>query len=177
MMSTKTALQYLTTILILCAWSGLTSAATRTVSAVIPWQGTGKIDAIGTDKLRFHGTIEGIMYIETVEGPLNEAFVKCQIVQDIDVTNESTSATGDCTIVVSTEDTVIAELSCLGMQGFCVGEFTLTGGTGRYIGISGSGKLTARSPVQTLALGPPENDDLQIYVGILQIPEFNIKQP
>ena len=177
MMRTRTALQYLTAILILCAWTGLTFAATRTVSAVIPWQGTGNIDETGTDKLRFKGTIEGIMYIETAEGPLNEAFVKCQIVQDLDVATESTSVAGDCTIVVSTEDTVIAKLGCQGMQGYCIGEFTLSGGTGRYSGISGSGKLIARSPVQTLALGHSENDELQIYVGILQIPELSITQP
>jgi len=173
----RTALRWLTAILIFCTWSGLTVAKSRTVSAVIPWQGTGKIDSNGTDKLRFQGTIEGIMYVETAEGPLNEAFVKCQIVQDLDVTTESTSVTGDCTIVVSTEDSVVAKLSCRGMQGYCVGEFTLTGGTGSYIGISGSGKLTARSPVQTLTLGQSENDELQIYVGILQIPELNIEQP
>ncbi len=176
-MRTITTFQYLTAILILVAWTGLTFAATRTVSAVIPWQGTGNIDETGTDKLRFKGTIEGIMYIETAEGPLNEAFVKCQIVQDLDVATESTSVAGDCTIVVSTEDAVIAELSCRGMQGYCVGEFTLAGGTGRYTGISGSGKLTARSPVHTLALGQSENEGLQIYVGILQIRELNIEQP
>ena len=177
MIRRKTVLRCLTAMLILCSWSGLTFAASRTVSAVIPWQGTGKIDANGTDKLRFQGTIEGIMYIETVEGPLNEAFVKCQIVQDLDVATESTSVTGDCTIVVSTQDSVIAKIGCQGMQGYCIGEFTLTGGTGRYTGISGSGKLTARSPVQTLALGQSENDELQIYVGILQIPELHITQP
>ena len=177
MMKTRTALQFLTAIVILCVCSSPTLAATRTVSAVIPWQGTGKIDETGTDKLRFQGTIEGIMYVETAEGPLNEAYVKCQIVQDLDVTTESTSVTGDCTIVVSTEDSVIAELSCRGMQGYCVGKLTLTGGIGRYTGISGSGKLTARSPVQSLAQGQSENDELQIYVGILQIPELNITQP
>jgi len=173
----KTALRWLTAMLILCTGSGLTFAASRTVSAVIPWQGTGEIEPIGADKLRFQGTIEGIMYIDTVEGPLNEAFVKCQIDQELDVTTESTSVTGICTIVVSTEDSVAAELSCRGMQGYCIGEFTLTGGTGRFIGIGGSGKMTARSPVQSIAQTPSEGDELQIYVGILQLPELTITQP
>ena len=173
----NTALQCLMVILISCTWSGTTFAASRTVTAIIPWQGTGKIDSISADKLRFQGTIEGIMYIETVEGPLNEAFVKCQIDQELDVATESTSVTGNCTIIVSAEDSVMAELNCRGMQGYCIGEFTLTGGTGRYSGISGSSKLIARSPVQTLAQSPSEDDALQIYVGLLQLPALKINQP
>ena len=177
MMRVKTALRYLTAILVLCAWSGLTFAESITVSAVIPWQGQGQIFPVGTDQLRFLGAIEGIMYIETVEGPLNEAFVQCPIVQNIDVSSEITSASGNCTIVVSTEDTVFAELTCRGMQGYCSGEFKLTGGTGRYSGISGSGMMTVRSPVHALARDLSDGAVLQIAAGILQLPELTITLP
>ena len=177
MMREKTALRYLTAILILCACSSLTFAASTTVSAVIPWQGQGQIYPIGTDKLRFLGAIEGIMYVETVEGALNEAFVRCPIVQEIDVTRETTSATGNCTIVVSTEDAVFAELTCTGMQGYCSGEFKLTGGTGRFSGISGSSRMTVRSPVHALAKNLSDGTVLQIAAGILQLPELKITLP
>jgi hypothetical protein len=177
MMREETALRYLTATLILCAWSGLTFAATITVSAVIPWQGQGQIFPIGTDKLRFLGAIEGIMYVETVEGALNEAFVQCPIVQDIDVTSETTSATGNCTIIVSTEDAVFAELTCSGMQGYCSGEFKLTGGTGQFSGISGSSRMTVRSPVHALARNLSDGSVLQIAAGILQLPELKITLP
>jgi len=177
MMREETALRYLTATLILCAWSGLTFAASITVSAVIPWQGQGQIFPIGTDKLRFLGAIEGIMYVETAEGALNEAFVQCPIVQDIDVTNETTSATGNCTIIVSTEDAVFAELTCRGMQGYCSGEFKLTGGTGRFSGISGSSRMTVRSPVHALARNLSDGSVLQIAAGILQLPELKITLP
>ena len=172
MMREETAFRYLTAILILCAWSGLTLAATTTVSAIIPWQGQGQIFPIGTDKLRFLGAIEGVMYIETAEGALNEAFVQCPIVQDIDVTSETTSATGNCTIVVSTEDSVFAELTCSGIQGYCSGEFKLTGGTGQFSGISGSSKMTVRSPVHALARDLSDGTVLQIAAGILQLTEL-----
>jgi hypothetical protein len=147
MMRIRTAIKHLTAILVLFAWSSVTFAETRTISAVIPWQGLGETTSTGTDQLRFQGTIEGIMYIETVEGPLNEAFVRCQIVQDVDVSTEITSATGDCTIVTLAEDSVIAKLSCRGTQGYCIGEFEITGGTGRFSGIGGSSKMIARSPI------------------------------
>jgi len=177
MMREETALRYLTATLILCAWSGLTFAASITVSAVIPWQGQGQIFPIGTDKLRFLGAIEGIMYVETAEGALNEAFVQCPIVQDIDVTSETTSATGNCTIIVSTEDAVFAELTCSGMQGYCSGEFKLTGGTGRFSGISGSSRMTVRSPIHALARNLSDGSVLQIAAGILQLPELKITLP
>jgi len=171
------ALRFLTALLILCAWSGLAYAASRTISAVIPWQGHGQIFQIATDKLRFLGAIEGIMYVETVEGEMDEAFVRCPIVQNIDATDQSTSASGSCVIVVSTEDSVFAEFTCEGRAGLCIGEFKLTGGTGRFVGIRGSGGMTARSPVHALAADLSSGTVLQVASGILQIPELKFSLP
>jgi hypothetical protein len=177
MIRQETTLRCLTAILVLCAWSGLTYAATSTVTAVIPWQGQGQIFPIGTDKLRFLGSIEGIMYIDTAEGALNEAFVTCPIVQNIDLSSGTTSATGNCTIVISTEDAVFAELTCSGMRGYCKGEFELTSGTGRFTGISGSSSMTVRSPIHALAQDLSGGTVLQIAAGILQLPELTFTLP
>jgi hypothetical protein len=177
MMRTKSATRLLSTIFILCAWPGLTIAASSTISAVIPWQGQGQIFSIGTDKLRFLGAIEGIMYVETAQGEMNEAFVQCPIVQDIDTANQRTSATGNCTIVVSTEDAVFAEITCEGTAGICSGDFKLTGGTGRFAGISGSGKMIVRSPVHALAADLSDGTVLHLSSGILQIPKLEIRLP
>ena len=177
MMRKEPATRLLSTIVILCAWPGVTIAASSTISAVIPWQGHGQIFTIGTDKLRFLGTIEGIMYIETAQGEMDEAFVQCPIVQDIDTTNQRTSATGNCTIVVSTEDAVFAELTCEGTAGLCSGEFKLTGGTGQFAGISGSGKMTVRSPVHALAADLSDGTVLHLSSGILQLPKLEFRLP
>ena len=177
MTRTRTALGYLIAMSILCGGSGLAVAATTTVSAVIPWQGQGQIFSVGTDKLRFLGSIEGIMYVETAEGELDEAFVQCPIVQDIDAISQSTSATGTCTIVVSTEDIVFAEITCDGIEGLCRGDFILTGGTGRFTGVSGSGRMTVRSPIHVLAASLSEGAVLQVAAGILQMPELEITIP
>jgi hypothetical protein len=177
MIEIKKAVRYLMTIIILCTWSGLTIAASSTVSAVIPWQGQGQIFPIGTDRLRFLGAIEGIMYVETAEGEMDEAFVKCPIIQDIDTTNQTTSASGNCTIVASTEDAIFAELMCKGRAGLCSGEFKITGGTGRFAGISGSGKMIVRSPVHALAADLSEGTVLHVASGVLQLPELKISLP
>lgn len=166
-----------TAMLVLFAWSSVLYAESETVSAIIPWQGQGQLLSAGPDKLRFKGSIEGIMYLETLEGPLNDAPVECVIVQDIDLTTEATSASGNCTIAVSPEDTALAELTCSGMEGYCVGEFKLTGGTGKYSGISGSGKLTVRSPIYTVAQNLSDSSIVQIASGLMQVPELTVTSP
>ena len=173
----RTALRNFIAILFLFAWSSLTFAATETISAIVPWQGQGEMHSVATNKLRFQGSIEGVMYLETVEGPLNEADVECAIVQDIDVASEVTSATGNCTIIVSTEDSVFAEITCRGTEGYCIGEFKLTAGTGRFTGISGSGKMIVRSRVHALAHDLSDSSVLEIAAGILQLPELTDTLP
>ncbi len=177
MMRVKVALPLIMATLVLCTWTSPTHAASSTISAVIPWQGQGQIFPVGTDKLRFLGSLEGIMYVETAEGDMNEAFVRCPIVQNIDAVDGSTSASGNCVIVVSTEDSAFAEITCEGIAGLCSGEFKLTGGTGRFEGISGSGKMTVRSPVHALAANLSEGTVLHIAAGILQIPELKYSLP
>jgi hypothetical protein len=177
MIRAQNRLHYVTAILILCSWSSMSYADTKTVSAVIPWQGQGQIFPIGIDRLHFQGSIEGIMYIESAEGEMDEAFVQCPIIQSIEISSQSTSSTGNCTIVVSTEDAVFAELACEGMKGFCLGEFKLTGGTGRFSGISGSGKMTVRSPVHALAADLSDGTMLNLAAGIMQIPVLTFTLP
>ncbi len=152
-------------------------AESSTISAIIPWQGQGQIFPVNKDRLQFLGALEGIMYVETVEGAMNEAFVRCPVVQTIDGTDGSTSATGNCLIVVSTEDTVFAELTCEGIAGLCVGDFTITGGTGRFDGISGSGQMTIRSPVHALAADLSDGTMIHAAAGLLQIPKLRIDLP
>ncbi len=177
LMRNRTTFRLITAIMIVCGWSGLTYAESRTISAVVPWQGQGQIFPVGTDKLRFLGALEGIMYVESAEGGMDEAFVRCPIVQDIDVTDQSTSASGDCMIIVSTEDSVFAEMTCEGSAGLCIGEFVLKGGTGRFAGISGSGKMRVRSPVHALIADLSDGTVLHVASGILQMPELKISLP
>ena len=177
MIRIKAVLPLIMATLVLCTWTGPTDAASSTISAVVPWQGQGQIFPVGTDKLRFLGYLEGIMYVETAEGDMNEAFVRCPIVQDIDATDGTTSASGNCVIVASTTDSVFAELTCEGIAGLCSGEFKLTGGTGRFEGISGSGKMTVRSPVHVLAADLSEGTVVHLAAGILQIPELKYSLP
>lgn len=152
-------------------------AETSKVSAIIPWQGQGQLFPVSADKLRFLGAFEGIMYVETAEGAMNEAFVRCPIVQDIDGNSKRTSASGSCVITVSAEDVVFADMTCEGVAGLCKGEFTLTSGTGRFAGISGSGDMTVRSPLHALAADLSEGTLIHAAAGLLQIPDLEVRLP
>ncbi len=171
------SVSFTTALLILCGWAGTAHAESSTISAVIPWQGQGQIFPVDIGKLRFLGALEGIMYVESAEGDMNEAFVRCPIVQDIDAADRSTSATGNCEIIVSTEDTVFAEITCEGIAGLCSGVFKLTGGTGRFAGVSGSGQMTVRSPIHALAANLTDGTLIHAAAGILQIPKLTVNLP
>ena len=177
MTARKGLLSGIAALCILCGFGGMTHAASNTISAIISWQGQGQIFPVDVGKLRFLGVLEGIMYVETAEGVMNEAFVRCPIVQDIDAADQSTSATGNCVIVDSPEDSAFAELTCEGIAGYCRGEFTLTGGTGRFSGVSGSGSMTVRSPVHALAADLTDGTLIHAAAGILQIPALEVDLP
>jgi len=177
MMKTKTGIVLTAAASIMCGWSALTFAASHTISAVVPWQGQGQIFPVSTGGLRFLGSIEGIMYVETAEGDMNEALVRCPIVQDINVADGSTSVSGSCMIIVSPEDVVFADVSCRGITGMCRGEMTLTNGTGRFAGISGSGNLTVRSPIHTLVADLSDGTVVHAAAGILLLPQMQYSLP
>lgn len=177
MLSRQLRIAIKASVLVLCGWISVAHAATNTISAVIPWQGQGQIYPVDIGKARFLGALEGIMYVETADGAMNEAFVRCPIVQDINAADRSTSTSGNCVITASAEDTVFAEIACEGIAGLCKGKFTITGGTGRFAGASGSGKMTVRSPVHALAADLTDGSLIHAAAGILQMPELRVKLP
>ena len=173
----KTSTSFFAAILILGLCANQVRAETSVISAVISWQGQGQVFPVGVSAHRFLGAMEGIMYVETAEGVMNEAFVRCPIVQDIDSADRSTSVSGTCVIAVSPEDTVFAELTCEGVAGFCIGQFRITGGTGRFDGVSGSGPMTVRSPIHALVADLSDGTVIHAAAGILQMPKLEVHLP
>jgi len=177
MQTNKKIVTLISTMTLLLGGVGSANAETNTISAVIPWQGQGQLFPVGTDEIQFLGSLEGIMYVEAADGDMNEAFVRCPIVQSIDTADQSTSSTGKCVIIVGPEDTVFAQITCEGVAGMCRGEFTLTGGTGRFADVSGSGKMTIRSPVHALAKNQTDSRVIHAAAGLLQIPKLKVVRP
>lgn len=177
MPAAKAFTSFTLTVLFLCLSVSPARAESTVVSVIISWQGQGQIHPVGVGKYQFLGSIEGILYAETPDGLMNEAFVRCPVVQDFDAQFGSTSVSGRCVIVVSPEDTVFADLTCDGITGLCAGDFTITGGTGRFEGVTGSGEMTVRSPVHALAADLSEGAIIRAAAGILQVPELEVTVP
>ena len=123
-------------------------AETKSLHATIPWEGEGRAFVVGVDRILFLGSFEGIMYIATSEGEMNEAFVECPLSQHLDAGSGVTNAQGYCEIIADGE-TVFAQWDCTGRIGFCQGSFELTGGTGRFEGIKGESSMIVRSPLRS----------------------------
>ena len=72
---------------------------------------------------------------------------------------------------------MFAELTCEGVAGICNGLFSITGGTGRFEGVSGSGPMTVRSPIHALAADLSDGTIIHAAAGILQMPELEVNLP
>jgi hypothetical protein len=158
---------------------GVTSGALaeKSLKAIMPWEGEGFVYQIAADTMLFLGAYEGILYVETAEGKLDEGFVRCPGRQIIDTKSGKISGEGYCMITPSAGDVVYATWSCRGEVSGCKGDFKLTGGTGQYEGISGSSKLVVRSAINTLIVGMPSGSVIREATGIAILPELKYTIP
>ena len=75
----------------------------------------------------------------------------CPAVQFLDIKAKRAEASGHCTLTTAGDDVVYSAWTCTGMQGACEGEFALTGGTGKFAGITGGSKLRVRAALTETA--------------------------
>jgi UDP-N-acetylenolpyruvoylglucosamine reductase len=85
-----------------CA-SGLVQAESGSARAVIPWDGEGRVFQVGPSSVLFLGAFEGIIYVETASGSMDEGFVRCPAVQELDIA---------VTLVLLTVEPAWAGVSC-----------------------------------------------------------------
>ena len=160
---------------VLLGLSLVSQAGADSLSAVIPWDGEGRVFRVSSEKVLFLGAFEGIIYVETNEGELDEGFVRCPVTQELSLADQTTSASGYCMITASGGDTVYAEWTCAGEVGGCRGDFNLTSGTGQFEGISGNSKLIVRSPLHALSVDLASGSVLRVASGIAMLPELRYK--
>jgi len=162
--------------LLLTVVTAQASAADSTeLKAVISWSGVGKVTQSGDNQQEFLGELDGIIYIETSEGIIDEAFVECTVRQHLRRGEGSTELDGKCLIVQSTDDTISAEFECSGELGACKGTFRLTGGTGKFTDIIGSSSMILRSPLRHLAINMQTEDQLVVRHGVIVLPNLSYR--
>ena len=157
---------------LIAGFTGLARAEGESVKIMMPWDGEGTVYTIGVDKLLFMGEFEGIMYVESKGGELDAAYATCPASQHIYIKNKQAKASGFCTITVSSEDVVFAEWDCQGKVGACEGKLSLTGGTGRFVGVTGSSEMIVRSVLNTLVTGMGNGDAMRSATGLAIFPKL-----
>jgi hypothetical protein len=173
-------------------WTGFLAAVALAVSLVAPpaaaeedatvrafaaWQGQGQLFETGPKQVTFVGAFTGTMYIDTEKGPLASGSMVCPAVVTIDSDDGTQEGKGRCTITGQGGDRAYAEITCTGLHFIgCNGDFKLTGGTGRFAGISGGGPVNIRSEFG--AIGTPSGTSAQeATTGILYLRELHYKIP
>jgi len=89
----------------------------------------------------------------------------------------ASEGSGRCEITQSADTVAYAKISCKGRPGECAGVFTLTGGEGEWANISGSGKLSVRSPIRTLIADMPTGAVLRVASGLAVIDNLKYSIP
>jgi len=148
-----------------------------TVSAMAPWQGEGQLYQVGPEQALFVGAFNGIMYVQTGKDSLDALLMLCPGAQTLNLENGTTESDGFCTFEDPSGDRVFAKWKCTGKLGACKGVMTLTGGTGRFKGISGGGDMVARSVLSKLAGNLESGSIIRSAAGLVVWPELSYSIP
>ena len=153
------------------------AAEKDTAQAIIPWEASGRVFQVDTSTMLFLGAFTGVMYIESSQGEMHEAFVMCPIMQKVSLETSNSEVVGHCEISASPENVAYAQLTCDGEVGSCNGTFTLIAGEGEFTGISGTGTLRVRSPMRALITDVAAGAELRVASGLAVIKDLEYSIP
>jgi hypothetical protein len=147
------------------------------ITAFAAWQGDGRLFETGADQATFVGALGGTLYVETEKGPVASGTMICPTIVTIHLKDRSQTGNGRCAITSPEGDRVYADVDCKGyfLIG-CEGKFTITGGTGRFSGITGDGPMVIRSDFGRLkaSAGDPTHPEA---TGILYLRDLHYTIP
>ena len=119
-----------------------------TISAYSPWQGSGQIYPTAVDRATFVGAFHGMMFVDREDGLVISGHIVCPAILEISLVDGTQAGHGLCTMSHANGERIFVNWRCSGSHlAGCSGEFSFTGGTGEYEGITGGGKLLALSAV------------------------------
>ena len=106
---------------------------------------SGTIFKAGEKQVMVIGTLKGPMFIETDEGPVDAGSVVCGASIRLDMGTARHTGSGVCTFSAQDGATAWGEWECAGYELIgCRGMMKLTGGTGRFAGVTGEGSMVWR---------------------------------
>ena len=153
------------------------AAEEGTVKILAPWQSSGKVYQVGEKELLFTGSAEGIMYIEDGKGALDAAIIVCPGSREMSLETGKAVAHGRCIMTNGEGNQVFAKYRCEGALGQCQGKFTLTGGTGKFAGITGEGDMLVRTALGQVAVDVASGEAVRGAAGLAIWPNLSYKIP
>lgn len=91
------------------------------------------------------GALNGPLFIETDEGPVEAGSVACSMAVRFDQAERSQNGKGACTFSAADGAAAWADWECAGYDYVgCRGKMTINGGSGRFAGINGEGTMMGR---------------------------------
>jgi hypothetical protein len=132
-------------------------AGETSVKAWAVWQGQGRFYKATDTLALFSGYFEGIMEVENKQGDLDAASMICPGMLEVNLTDGTQRGWGRCIIVTRDGDRVYAGWTCTGthLEG-CGGQFTVSGGTGKFRSVAGESVFVVRSTVAEYVVSIPE---------------------
>jgi hypothetical protein len=145
------------------------------LKAFSAWNARGQIFETGENRMTFVGSFAGIVYVENGQGPIDAGYMICPTVVDVNTVDGKEQAKGRCTVTAKDGARLYAEFDCHGVRMVgCDGDFTFTGGTERFKGVTGGGPVTIRSSVDDMAAGGG-NIIEGVAAGIIVWPKLTYK--
>ncbi len=156
------------------------AAEEQTIEAFSVWHARGQILKTGENIGTFVGALRGRFFVETSEGPVEAGTIVCPGTLEVDLEDASQIGQGRCVITGEENAQVFASWTCSGYHLIgCGGEFTLTGGTGKFAGVTGGGPFAIRSSLHELATASSEATVVvdRASIGIAHWKELRYKLP
>ena len=154
------------------------AAEEGTVNALASWQGQGRLFKTAEQQALFVGAFVGILFVENNQGALHAARILCPASMDVDLETGVQSGEGRCIITARGGDRVFARWACSGVHfRGCGGKFTLTGGTGKFQGITGDSLFVVKSALHELAEGRTSDEVREEAAGLAVWPELRYRIP
>jgi len=148
-----------------------------TVKVFVIWQGEGRTVQTGPHEATFVGSLFGPVYVDTENGLIRSGVMSCPAILELGLEDGKEQGRGRCTITAQDGAQIYADIECAGvyMVG-CNGELTLTGGTKKFEGISGGGKVQIRPDSRQIT--PMQNSPAKEEgTGSLEARELHYKLP
>jgi len=117
-----------------------------TLDAFSVWQGNSKIVQVGPKHAVIVGVLGGLLFVEAEGGPVAVGTVACPGAIYVDMNTGIESGTGHCTVTATDGALVFGDWTCDGaLASGCMGDYTITGGTGRLATIRGKSDILFES--------------------------------